>query len=106
MADKKIFTLHVEGFTPETMPVARLADYLKDVSGIIGANAHLIGITQGSTNLALALDDETEMQARDRAADPNLESDDKFIAFNTKLRRDNAFAVLLDDKHGKVIEFP
>jgi len=52
------YSFKIEAFSPETMPLLMLTDYLRDVAEMFGAqkNMHLIRIDKGSTSLALLVD--------------------------------------------------
>ena len=54
------YTFHIAGLTPETLPMARLADYLSDLAQLLGSkeHVHLARIEAGSIRLAVAVDQE------------------------------------------------
>jgi len=60
------YSFKIEAFSPETMPLLMLTDYLRDVAEMFGAqkNMHLIRIDKGSTSLALLVDRKAEKQIR------------------------------------------
>src|SRR5947209_4547011 len=97
MVEERKVSFKVHGFTPDTLPVARLAEYLKDISALFGdAGAHLIDIKEGSTYLAFLLDVESEAYVRDRlavadSADAPEDLSRAFQALNGELRRDQTY---------------
>lgn len=53
------FALRVRGVTPQTMPLARLADYLREFGELLGnkEHVHFAGIVKGSAVLRAVVDD-------------------------------------------------
>ncbi len=56
-ANYKKLTLRIDGFTPYTLPMGRLAEYLKDLAAIFGTqtDAHFIEVGDGSAELRHAV---------------------------------------------------
>ena len=52
-ANYKKLTLRIDGFTPYTLPMGRLAEYLKDLAAIFGTqtDAHFIEVGDGSADV-------------------------------------------------------
>lgn len=104
-----------EEWTPETIPMARLVEYLKDLADIFGyeEHVHLMAVKDGSTQPVFWIHPEVASQAifRMRAAQRE-EGDDRAVAayrrINNRLITDNGRADVLDVGHAdaKVIEFP
>src|SRR5437870_4702198 len=62
MAERVQYRLKITAYSPDTMPMKRLAEYLADISWLFGEEAyvHLIAIEAGSTCPVLLIDDEAE----------------------------------------------
>ena len=63
MPKYKKLRLEIDGFTPLTLPIGRLAEYLRNFAGLVGpsADVHLVAVKKGSTNL-VSLTPETVFQ--------------------------------------------
>ncbi len=110
----RIFRFKIDAFTPETMPMARLAEYLADLAVILGEtkSVHLLEIEEGSTALVHQVEHEAIPKVRGRvgavrrgeAPEPAQNS---YRRVNKLLREDNAKAVLRELKQGpRILEFP
>jgi hypothetical protein len=107
------YAFQIKAYTPETMPLARLAEYLKDLAVLFGESdrVHLLRIRKGSTVPVLYVEREAEPKVRERLlsvgrldADPVLERAWKDI--DERLRADNATGFVLDPAGGKLLDFP
>lgn len=112
MADQRAYRFKIEDYTPETMPMKRLAEYLADLSALFGEDrgVHLIGIESGSTCPVMLVDWEAEPKVLDRIQRArNKEGPEDAIraieSINTKLKKDNTSAFIQNPER-KVIEFP
>lgn len=56
----KTYTLHVDAYDPETIPMARLAEYMQNFAAILGhdGGVHFAGLKPGSTQLVSQIDHE------------------------------------------------
>ncbi|PZQ48765.1 MAG: hypothetical protein DI556_13180 [Rhodovulum sulfidophilum] len=56
----KTYTLHIGAYSPETIPMARLAEYMRQLAAMLGHEAavHFDGIRDGSTQLVSRVDHE------------------------------------------------
>lgn len=118
MTDKKTeYELHIDAYTPETMPMARLAEYMADLAMLLGHKeyVHLADIKPGSTKLAVKIDNEAvpKVTERIKTVEEGEAPDDAMKAFkqlNKKLASDNAIGRLTYAQEGKdtakVILFP
>jgi hypothetical protein len=103
----------IDAFSPATIPLRRLAQYLSDLAKIMGesANVHLSRIESGSTVPVIQVDWEAEPKVRERirAVKFNEGSPAALKAFeeiNRRLIEDNANGVLIDPGNSRVISFP
>lgn len=108
------FRFKIEAYTPETMPMARLAEYLAELATVLGEehSVHLLRIEPGSTALVHRIDREAipKVKARARSVargDGPEEAERSYRNINRYLRQDNAKAVFRKGIRGaKIIEFP
>lgn len=114
--------LHIDAYTPETIPMARLAEYLRDLAILLGEekSVHLLGVDKGSLNIVHAIEPEAAPKVYARVegvrrgqAPPEALRANRGI--NRKLQEDNGTAsllrrnLLLDQKHqqgAEIIRFP
>jgi hypothetical protein len=112
--DKNEFRFKIDAYTPETIPMTRLAEYMSQLALLLGepAAVHFRRLTKGSTVLNAKVDREAAPKVRDRVArvrsgDAPAEPMKAFAALNVLLRNDDAIGVLRDaSPHGVVIRFP
>src|ERR1700733_8008523 len=67
---KKQIRFHIEGTTPQTLPMARLAEYLKELAILCGYKKHVnfIRVETGSAPLVMEVDDIYETKVFSRIA--------------------------------------
>lgn len=102
----------IDAFTRETMPLARLAEYLKEFAGMLGEESfvHLIRVDSSSIVPVLQIDDEASDHVQQRAAEIRMGTAPlaamlKYRNINRMLREDGGSAVLLDNS-AEIIPFP
>lgn len=108
------YRFKIDAYTPETMPMARLAEYIAELATMLGEaqSVHLIGLEEGSTILVHRVEREAIPKVLDRAAAVKRGSGprDAMVAYkavNRLLRDDNASAVLVTKKKGPtILRFP
>ncbi len=114
-ASRKIreYRFEIDSFTPETIPLSRLSQYLGDLARMMGENSsvHLARIEKGSTIPVIRVDWEAEPKVNERLRSVKfnegpLEARRAFKEINRRLVEDNANGVLLDPNRSKVIRFP
>jgi hypothetical protein len=106
------FTI-ADSFTPETLPMERLADYIAAFAKLLGeqANVHFRSIEPGSAVLVAAIDRPAQVKVRERVVavrDGDGPSDARkaFADLDEMLRKDNATGALRDGAADVVIQFP
>jgi hypothetical protein len=107
-------TVGEEQWTPLTMPMARLAEYLADLAAIMGhdESVHFITTDTGSNVSVVYVDEEEEsrvtnqIQNSARGAGPR-QANAAYKRLDTRLREDNAFGSITNvTKNAQIIEFP
>ncbi len=119
MPDLKEFRLTLDGsingvaFTPETIPMARLAQYIFDLAAIMGhkESVHFIRVEEGSAQPVILIDPEEEgritsrMQSAQRGVGPR-DANLAYKRFEDRLKEDNAVAFIRNvSKDNNVLEF-
>lgn len=97
----------IDAFTPDTLPMARLADYLTQLAQILGEtqSVHLVQIERGSTVLVHEIEEEAVPSVASRVTavregrGPRYASE-AFRRINRLLAEDDARAQLHDDRSG------
>jgi hypothetical protein len=115
MARKKRreYRFKIDAFTPETMPMARLAEYLSDLARLFGTekSVHLIKVEAGSTVPVMLVEYEDEPKVRERlhAVQNKAGPEDAMRAateINKRLEKDNARGTIVDPVGKNIIRFP
>jgi hypothetical protein len=106
------YEFHIDAFTPSSIPMARLAQYISELASLLGntENVHFSGIKKGSVRVVARVASEAAPKVRVRlnnARDPLASNDVRrhFKKIDEMLRSDNAVGNL---KRGtsNVIVFP
>lgn len=103
----------IEGLTPETLSMERLAEYLSELSRLLGHKdaVHFHAVERGSVVLAYHVDDTSAAKiARRLAATEAGEGQDDAVrayrALNKKLAQDGATARVIEQSGAVIIHFP
>jgi hypothetical protein len=107
------YRFEIDAFTPETIPLTRLSQYLSDVARMMGqeSSVHLARVEKGSTVPVIRVDWEAEPKVRERLRavkfnEGPLEAQRAYREINKRLVEDNANGVLFGPGKSKVIRFP
>ena len=106
-----------DAYTPETLPMARLAEYMIDMAKLLGEteSVHFVGVEAGSSVLVQDVESEAQPKVRERVHAVRLreaprEAVKAYEALNQRLTADNATGALLEDSdHGppaRILDFP
>ena len=111
--DATKFTFRIKAYTPETIPMARLAEYLAQYAALMGnqSSVHFDGLRKGSTILCSRVEEAEvpKVEVRLRSASEAEASADvaKVVeSINRMLREDNADGYIRREKGAKIIAFP
>jgi hypothetical protein len=106
------FRFRIDAFTPQTMPLGRLAEYLAELARVLGQDhaIHLVELDSGSTVLVHKIDAEAVPKVRERAEAVRLRTAPtqamrSYENVNRLLREDNAAASLFEDG-AEILVFP
>ena len=106
------YRFEIEGYTPDTIPMARLAQYMGDLAELLGepAHVHFDRVATGSVVLVHHVEDEAvpkvemRVEKAKRGEGPS-EATSAIRKINQKLREDNGIAHLAHDG-AEIIRFP
>jgi hypothetical protein len=104
----------IDAYSPDKIPMARLAEYMKQLAEMLGepAAVHFARLESGSTVLVSKVEREAVPKVRKRVIavrrrEGPSEGMRAFKAINRLLREDNGIALLKDQKEGAtIIRFP
>jgi hypothetical protein len=108
------YRFRIDAYTPDTIPMSRLAEYMAELSRLLGERnaVHFRRLLRGSCVLVQRIDREAvpkvrERMIRVRAGDAPTDATRAYNTINKFLRDDNAIGVLRDkEAHGVVVRFP
>ena len=107
------YRFEIDAFSPATIPMARLAEYLSDLAIMLGSpsNVHLMRVEKGSTVPVVLVDFEAEPKVRDRIKlvknrEAPTDAQDAAKRIDRNLLLDNAKATIVDPVGAKVFRFP
>lgn len=107
------YRFHIDSFSPETLPMAALAEYMGDLAKLLGEekSVHFVKVDRGSTVLVQRVEWEAIPKVRERvhavkSREGPPEALKAYDALNKRLAKDNAKADLKDQFGSKVIQFP
>jgi len=114
---RELLEFVIGAYTPETLPMARLAEYLADLAALLGEKerVHFVQLAEGSSKVVHAVEAEAFPKVRQRVlaaqtgeADPEVLR--AYDGIDRRLREDNAEAELrlvgADEQERKLLYFP
>lgn len=111
--DLRKYRFKIEAYSPETMPLGRLAEYLTDLAVLFGEekSVHLIEIEEGSTSVVMLVEREAEPKIRaNLAAVERKEAPPERMkaaaSIDERLRKDNGKGEVIDPVNDNLIMFP
>ena len=114
MASDTRYIFAIDAYTPATIPMERLAEYIGELAVLLGEtkSVHFVELVEGSTGVALRVEREATPKVADRlnrvrVGQATREALDAYTKLNTLLQNDDASAVLREaDQTAEIIEFP
>jgi len=110
---KKELHFSIEGKTPHTFPMARLAEYLRELAKLLGNenDVHFLRVDDGSADCAMEIAEEIEPVISERVrhaqrGDGPKEAVKAFKAIRDYLEEDDTSAFMEWEKGEVLIEFP
>lgn len=112
MADFEELEFVIPAYTPETMPLPRLLEYLTQIAAVVGVadDMHLIRIEKSSTKPVFKMPRETAARARERADAVRLGRGNQaqrtaYERIRQMVRRDGDKPASLSDRSGVILSF-
>lgn len=113
MATGEEFRFKIDAYTPDTMPLERLAEYLAELAVLFGENkaVHFVRLEPGSTVPVIKVEREAAPKVRARVksviwGDATGEAMRAYRTINRKLREDNAVGAVQEATGAEIIRFP
>lgn len=107
------YLLRIKGFSPESLPLGRLGEYLSALAKLVGADApvHFDKVTKGSAKLKMKIPEGSahEVETRVRLApvsEPGSEGRRAYEQIQELLRADQTSAEFRPEKGGVILQFP
>lgn len=102
----------IDVFTPETLPMARLAEYMLEFATVLGEpeHVHFVEVGRGSAVLRARIEEVAVAKVAQRIADASRGQGDPAVlkavqALDNMLANDNAVGQLLDESDVEIIAF-
>ncbi len=113
MARSHEIRFRIDVFTPDTLPMARLAEYMADLAVLLGEpeNVHFVRLEKSSAVLVQKIDEVAvpKIQERTRSIRAGEGPPDAMEAYrrvNRRLRQDNSVGLLSEEDGAEIIRFP
>jgi hypothetical protein len=113
MDTRERLNFRIDSFTPETLPMARLAQYLAHLSTLYGNDdsVHFERLRHGSAIVQVTVEEPAFPKVFQRlqsvkTGDPDPEAQKAFRAIDKLLRSDNAVGTITRSGKTKILEFP
>jgi len=105
------FHFKIAGFTPETLPMSRLAEYMADLAALLGSegSVHFVKVAKGSADLVHLVEHTEQPNVVERIhlvkiGEAPQDAQKAYRALNQKLREDNTSAKMTRGR-GKLLSF-
>ncbi len=112
MADYEKYRFKIDAYTPESIPMARLTEYMSDLAALFGETAyvHFDHLESGSTVIVSRIANEAIPKVKKRVESVRSrqapqEALRAFECINRRLVEDNGSGVVVDEQAAEVIEF-
>jgi hypothetical protein len=106
IAMSKCYTLYIKAYTPETIPMARLAQYMQNLAAMLGqeAGVHFQTLKPGSTQIVTRIDHEEVPKVaanleRVKRGDGSPEANKAQAEIDRLLAEDNAVGFVYEDEN-------
>ena len=107
------YTLRIDAFTPATLPMARLAEYIAAFADLLGSreNTHFVRLDEGSALMVSRVDLQEAPRVGQRLAatagpNPPPDAEKAFNVLDDLLSEDNAIGELIAPDGAVIIPFP
>ncbi len=107
------YRFQIDSYTPDTIPMARLAEYLEELATLLGErqSVHFLAVEDGSTVPVVGIEREAVPKVEQRVRDVKLNEGPEDArrarkALNDKLIYDNGSGALIGPTGSKLLVFP
>lgn len=111
--NRENYRLEIDAFSPETIPMSRLAEYMADLADLLGNqdHVHFVGLEAKSTDVLFDVEWEAIPKVRERISaikthDAPPRAAKAFKSLDERLERDNATGVIIGPGDRKFIVIP
>ena len=113
MKDQREYRFVIDAYSPDTLPMARLAEYMAELARLLGRadQVHFVRLEGGSAVLVQSVEPEAAPDVRERLRslqqdNPPDDAAKAFANLNRYLADDNATGILQEGESAEVIRFP
>ena len=113
MKDQREYRFVIDAYSPDTLPMARLAEYMAELARLLGRadQVHFVRLEGGSAVLVQSVEPEAAPDVRERLRslqqdNPPEDAAKAFANLNRYLADDNATGILQEGESAEVIRFP
>ena len=113
MSNGQEYRFKIDAFTPDTLPMARLAEYLSDLATMLGevASVHFVRLDRSSTAVVHQIEAAAVSKVRERVnsilrGDGPPDAMKAYKQTNRRLKDDNSIGVLTENGTAEIIRFP
>ena len=113
MKEQREYRFVIDGCSPNTLPMARLAEYMTELARLLGRadQVHFVRVEGGSAVLVQSVEPEAAPDVRERLRslqqdNPPDDAAKAFANLNRYLADDNATGILQEGESAEVIRFP
>jgi len=113
MKDQREYRFVIDACSPDTLPMARLAEYMAELARLLGRadQVHFVRLEGGSAVLVQSVEPEAAPDVRERLRslqqdNPPEDAAKAFANLNRYLADDNATGILQEGESAEVIRFP
>lgn len=107
------YRFSIDGFTPQNIPMARLAEYMHQFAALLGhrSSVHFSRLDDGSAVLVSEVEAQDDPKVRERVRKTRKhigpkDAQDALVVIDDMLRRDNSIGHVIEPDGSTVIEFP
>ncbi|MEI7669323.1 MAG: hypothetical protein WCJ33_04510 [Pseudomonadota bacterium] len=107
------YWFNIKAYTPQTIPMVRLAKYLVELAKMLGEenSVHFLSIKEGSTRIGYAVENDAIHKVTERTSaisrgNSDAEAFRSFIELNKMLKADNGTAELNNAQGAEILLFP
>lgn len=105
--------LKIEGYTPEAIPMGRLAEYMADFAKLLGGDGgvHFVGLERASVGIRARVNEPQSSAVRERVQavkrhEGPADARAAYRSINERLREDRTYASVVRPTGAQILQFP